>query len=152
MNTKKKTQLQHFGKRAATTFLLEFPSLKMKQNFYVRIPHTGNFDVIGQTVWQVICYAGTKLPVSHVVHAFARTKSHIITSETVEKIYSCKSKGSYVSLIDNSWVDSTELVASPYSRSTYCYYHCIIWQEALCRICQAACSPTPKSPVWRIPA
>ena len=31
-----------------------------------------------------------------------RTKSNIITSETVEKIYSCKSKDSYVLLIDNS--------------------------------------------------
>ena len=36
------------------------------------------------------------------LYAFARTKSNIITSETVKKIYSCKSKDSYVLLIDNS--------------------------------------------------
>ena len=126
-------------------FCWNFPSLKIKQNFYVRIPHTGNFDAIGQTVWQVICYAGTNLPVSHFVHAFECTKNNIITSETVKKIYSCTSKGSHVLLIDNSWVESTELLAGLYSLSIYCYYHCIIWQEALCRICQAACSPTPNS-------
>ena len=34
---------------------------------------TGDFGIVGQTVWQVICYAGIKLPVSHSVHVFAHT-------------------------------------------------------------------------------
>ena len=50
----------------------------------------------------------------------------IITSETVEKIDSCKNKSSHVLLIDNSRVKSTELAAGLYSLYTYCYYHCII--------------------------
>ena len=115
-----------FFKRTATTFQLDFPSLKLIQNFYDGTLHTGNFGVFGQTVWQVICYAGTKLYVSHSVHVFAGTKINIVTSETVEKICSCKFKSSHVLLNNNKWVDATELTAGVYSLSIYCYYCCII--------------------------
>ena len=44
----------------------------------------------------------------------------LITSETAEKIYSCKSKGSHGLLNDNSWVEITELVAGLYIAATHC--------------------------------
>ena len=62
-----------------------------------------------QSVWQVIFYADAKLLVSHNVQFFARTKISIVTSKTVEKICSWKGKSSHVLLIDNSWIDATEL-------------------------------------------
>ena len=42
-----------FVKRAATTFQLEFPSLKLMQNIYVGIPHTGDLGAGEQAAWQI---------------------------------------------------------------------------------------------------
>ena len=95
------------------------------QNIDIETSHTADFGAIGHTVWQIICYVGTKLPVSHCVHIFANAQIDVFTSKTVEKIDSCKGKCRNVLLIYKSQVDAAQLTGGVHSYC-YCYYYFII--------------------------